>query len=343
MAMSGGVDSSVAAGLLLEQGYPVTGVFMKNWSERLAGACPWEEDEADVKKVCGQLGISFHVYNFEKEYRRGVLSYFFREYQAGRTPNPDVLCNSLIKFDAFLKRALRDGADLIATGHYVRRSGSKLLKGVDPNKDQSYFLWQLNKQQIEKSLFPVGALHKTEIRKRAKKWGLANAEKPDSQGICFVGSIDVGGFLRQHITGKPGDIITTDGTKVGRHDGVAFYTIGQRHGLGVGGGIPYYVIAKDTKKNQLIVGKGNRDEGLYAKGLVASQPHWIVRPRTKSFSATAKTRYRQPDQQCKVTIKGTKLEVTFTEPQRAITPGQSVVFYKNATMLGGAVIEKATS
>lgn len=341
MAMSGGVDSSVAAGLLLEQGYPVTGVFMKNWSEQLAGACPWEADEADVKKVCGQLGISFHVYNFEKEYRRDVLASFFKEYKAGRTPNPDVLCNSKIKFDVFQKRALREGADLIATGHYVRHVGSQLLKGVDPNKDQSYFLWQLAKSQIEKSMFPVGALHKTEIRRLAKKWGLANAEKPDSQGICFVGTIDVGAFLRQHITGRPGDVVTADGTVVGRHDGIAFYTIGQRHGLGIGGGIPYFVAAKDFKKNQLIVAHGNRDPLLFAKGLRASHVHWQVQPRAKTFTATAKIRYRQPDQKCAVTIVGSRLTVTFAQPQRAVTPGQSIVFYKGQTMLGGAVIEKA--
>ncbi|MFC1663196.1 tRNA 2-thiouridine(34) synthase MnmA [Patescibacteria group bacterium] len=341
LAMSGGVDSSVAAGLLLEKGYRVTGVFMKNWTENLAGACPWEIDEQDVRLVCGQLGINYHVYNFEKEYKRQVLNYFFSEYKSGRTPNPDVLCNSKIKFKEFLNKAMKHGADYIATGHYVRKLNNKLLKGTDDNKDQSYFLWQLNNKQINKSLFPVGHLTKDKIRKLAKKWSLPNAKKPDSQGICFIGDIDVADFLRNHIKMKRGEILTSDGKFIGFHDGIMFYTIGQRHGLGVGGGIPYYVINKDIKNNTLIVGHGNRDQALYNKKLTANKTNWLIKPKKILFDAKVKIRYRQPDQAAKIKIKNNQLQVEFYKPQRAITPGQSLVIYKGKALIGGAVINKA--
>src|SRR3982751_1435241 len=246
VGMSGGVDSSVTAALLKEQGYDVTGVYMKNWSQDLPGmVCPWKEDYQDAKRVAVQLGIPFKMYDFEKEYRHFVVEYMLDEYKAGRTPNPDIMCNQEVKFKLFLNAALEDGADMIATGHYARSVDGQLLTGVDGNKDQSYFLYRVTSDALSKSLMPIGEYQKPQIREMAKKLGLATAEKKDSQGICFVGKVGIKEFLEQFVTTEPGDIIEQNGVKIGQHDGALFYTIGQRHGLDVGGGLPYYVVGKD--------------------------------------------------------------------------------------------------
>ncbi|MBD3280355.1 tRNA 2-thiouridine(34) synthase MnmA [Candidatus Dojkabacteria bacterium] len=353
VALSGGVDSSVSAALLVDQGYDVTGVYMKNWSGDNFGIqddCPWEKDQEDAKSVCDHLGISFRSFNFEKEYREKVVEYFFAEYKAGRTPNPDVMCNKEIKFHLFLKRALEEGADMIATGHYVRRkeeqSVFKLLKGVDENKDQSYFLYNITQEQLSKTLFPIGDLEKAEVRDLAKKYNLPVADKPDSQGICFIGEIDVQEFLRSRIDPHKGDIVDIDsGKKVGEHDGVEFFTLGQREGIGVGGTKePYFVVDKDGKKNILYVGMGSDHQKLYKKEVNIENLHLIN--SASSFEElierelTASVRYRQKPQPGKLIQIEDELKFIFENSQRAVTPGQSLVLYKGDECLGGGVISK---
>ncbi|MCX6785570.1 MAG: tRNA 2-thiouridine(34) synthase MnmA [Candidatus Komeilibacteria bacterium] len=346
VALSGGVDSSVTCALLLHQGYEVEAVFMKNWTPRSSaeGAliCPLGSDEKDARLVASQLGIKLSVVSFEKEYRSQVVEYLFKEYKEGRTPNPDILCNSKIKFKAFLDYALKRGADYVATGHYVRNQKIKksknqyqLLKGLDNNKDQSYFLYQIMQEQLKRCLFPIGEYEKPEVRKLAKKFGLATAAKPDSMGICFVGEVAMKEFLQQRIKPKTGEIITIDGKKIGEHEGVWYYTIGQRRGIGVGGGMPYYVMAKDLKHNRLIVARGDSDEALFKKEMIIGEVHWIsgVQPKFP-LKCRAKIRYRQAEQECIIT----KQKVVFKEKQRAITPGQFAVFYKGEQILGGAKI-----
>jgi tRNA-specific 2-thiouridylase len=354
VAMSGGVDSSVAAALLQRAGHDVTGVFMKNWSDTpdpCTGNCGWVGERADAVRVAAHLGIPFETFDFEEEYRQGVVDYLVREYAAGRTPNPDVMCNRLVKFDLFLKRALAAGADLIATGHYARirrhesedgGMDSQLLAGTDKNKDQSYFLHRLDQFQLAHSLFPVGDLPKSEVRYLAREFGLPTAEKKDSQGICFIGKVNLDEFLKDKIAQRPGPIVTPDGHEVGEHDGLAPYTIGQRHGMGLGGGDPYFVIAKDMGSNTLVVSRNELD--LLAPALLATEAHWIAgEPPALPWRGQARLRYRQPLQDCIVHMDGDGLHVEFTEPQRAISPGQFVVFYDGDHCLGGAVIERATS
>src|SRR6195952_4146471 len=262
VGMSGGVDSSVTAALLKEQGYDVTGVYMKNWSQDMPGlVCPWKEDYQDAKRVAVQLGIPFKMYDFEKEYRQKVVNYMVAEYQAGRTPNPDIMCNQEVKFKLFLETALEDGADMIATGHYARIQDGKLLTGLDANKDQSYFLYRVQETALQKSLMPIGELEKPHVRELAKKLGLATADKKDSQGICFVGKVGIKEFLLAELgPQKHGAIVDQNGQAIGKHDGALFYTIGQRHGLDVGGGLPYYVVGKDMAKNEGYV-TNNIDDG----------------------------------------------------------------------------------
>jgi len=376
VAMSGGVDSSVAAALLKEEGYDATGVFMKNWSDssffKDKTMCPWVEDQEDARKAAGVLGIPFYTFNFEKEYRARVVRYMLDGYKKGITPNPDVMCNKEIKFGVFLKKALGLGADFVATGHYARRREIKnqkskikiheLLAGADLNKDQSYFLWTLTQKQLARTLFPIGEYEKPEVRAMAKKFGLANAEKKDSQGLCFVGEVDVHDFLKSKIKPKRGKIITTGGKEVGEHEGVMFYTIGQRHGIGSpGGGTAYYVAGKDIKKNILYVAEGKGDKALYKKELIAENIHWIsgVRPKLP-LKCGARIRYRQPLQEARITnyespkesklptgqvriknktiIHNSKFIIRFKEPQRAVTPGQSIVFYDGDKVLGGGTI-----
>ena len=346
VAMSGGVDSSVAAAMLKKQGYDVTGVHIKMWSDP-AIPCNFKEDRYDAMRAAEKIGIPFQTWDLTEEYRTAVVEYLIREYAAGRTPNPDVMCNRHVKFGAFLRRALELGADYIATGHYIRvwksESGIwKLEKARDANKDQSYFLWTLTQEQLRHCLFPIGEYIKPEVRQMARRFVLPTAEKKDSQGICFIGEIDLNAFLKKHIPLRPGLIATTSGRQVGEHDGLAFYTMGQREGLGAGGGgIPYYVAAKDFKTNTLVVAEGPYDEKLFSSEIFVSDIHWIsgVQPRFP-FRCKARIRYRQPLQSCRIAkgVISNQLSVIFDEPQRAATSGQSVVFYRGEEMLGGGIM-----
>ncbi|WP_318508268.1 tRNA 2-thiouridine(34) synthase MnmA [Bacillus sp. T3] len=348
VGMSGGVDSSVAALLLKQQGYDVIGIFMKNWDDTDEnGVCTATEDYEDVIRVCNQIGIPYYAVNFEKQYWDKVFTYFLEEYKAGRTPNPDVMCNKEIKFKAFLEHALKLGADYLATGHYARveyRDGEyKMLRGVDENKDQTYFLNQLNQSQLEKVMFPIGSLEKARVRELAKEAELATATKKDSTGICFIGERNFKEFLGNYLPAKPGNMETFDGKIMGRHDGLMYHTIGQRHGLGIGGsGEPWFVIGKDLERNVLYVGQGFDHEKLYSDSIVATKISWTSnRPVQAEFTCTAKFRYRQADN--KVTVKKMddgQVEVIFDEPIRAVTPGQAVVFYNGDECLGGGTIDK---
>lgn len=349
VGMSGGVDSSVTALLLKQAGHHVEGVFMKNWEEDgIDGPCPASIDAADAEAVADKIGIEFQRVNFAAEYWERVFTHFLTEYRAGRTPNPDVLCNKEIKFRAFLDYAIQRGADCIATGHYARRNHQlQLLKGFDSDKDQSYFLHLLNEKQLAKSLFPLGELDKKTVRKIASEAGLANHAKKDSTGICFIGERKFKAFLSEYLPAKPGSIETPDGKVLGEHDGLMFYTLGQRQGLKIGGQkgyaeIPWFVVAKDLANNKLIVAQGEHPL-LYSRTLIAENVHWINGiPAAFPLKATAKTRYRQRDQMCMIhAIHPEQYEVVFTEPQRAVTPGQSVVFYQDNVCLGGGMIRSS--
>ncbi len=349
VGMSGGVDSSVAALLLKEQGYDVVGVFMKNWEEKDEdGVCTSTADYEDAARVCGQIGIPYYTVNFVKEYWDRVFSYFLEEYQKGRTPNPDVLCNKEIKFKAFLEFAMKAGSEKLATGHYARLrkdcDGTKLLRAADAGKDQTYFLAALSQEQISRAMFPVGHLQKSELREIARRAGLQTADKKDSTGICFIGERNFKKFLMQYLPARPGDMVTPDGTVVGRHDGLMYYTLGQRRGLGIGGcgdGNRWFVVEKDLVNNRLIVTQGET-ELLFSRALKGEQVSWICgAPEKSSFDCTIKHRYRQPDQAAHVELDGKGgCFVTFREPQRAVTPGQWAVFYDGDVCLGSAVIDK---
>ncbi|USD19694.1 tRNA 2-thiouridine(34) synthase MnmA [Microbulbifer variabilis] len=354
VGMSGGVDSSVAALLLMQQGYQVEGLFMKNWDEDDGTEyCTAKADLVDAQAVCEKLGIKLHTANFAAEYWDHVFEYFLAEYKAGRTPNPDILCNREIKFKVFLEYAEVLGADAIATGHYTRRRDIEgrtyLLKGLDGNKDQSYFLHAVGEGEFARSLFPLGELEKPEVRRIAEENGFITHNKKDSTGICFIGERRFKDFLEQYLPAQPGDMETPEGEIMGRHAGLMYHTIGQRQGLGIGGvkgagEEPWYVVGKNLERNVLIVAQGAHHPLLYATGLVATQTHWINGAAPgESFRCQAKTRYRQPDQDCTIRVqKGGNLTVEFDEPQRAITPGQSLVLYDGEICLGGAVIEQAT-
>lgn len=350
VGMSGGVDSSVTALLLKEQGYNVIGIFMKNWDEEDDdGNCTATEDYEDVVMVCNQIGIPYYSVNFTKEYWDRVFTYFLNEYKRGRTPNPDVMCNKEIKFKAFLDYALKSGADYIATGHYAQVSFDdgeyKLIKGNDAGKDQTYFLCMLGQKQLSKTMFPVGHLNKKEVRKIAMEAGLETAKKKDSTGICFIGERNFNKFLSQYLPAKPGEIRTLDGNKIiGKHDGLMYYTLGQRKGLGIGGigtGEPWFVAEKDLEKNILYVVQGANHPALYSYGLEASQINWVSeKDKPKTFKCKAKFRYRQKDQGVTVFINSAdKCTVVFDEPQKAVTPGQAVVFYDDNVCLGGGIID----
>ena len=348
VGMSGGVDSSVTALLLKEQGYDVIGIFMKNWDDTDEnGVCTATEDYHDVIRVCNQIGIPYYAVNFEKEYWDKVFTYFLNEYKAGRTPNPDVMCNKEIKFRAFLDHALELGADYVATGHYaqvVYRDGEyKMLRGIDHNKDQTYFLNQLTQEQLSNVMFPLGKYHKNEVRQMAKEANLATAKKKDSTGICFIGERNFKEFLSQYLPAQPGEMHTLEGEVKGKHEGLMYYTIGQRHGLGIGGaGEPWFVVGKNLKENILYVGQGFHHEALYSESLVATNVNWISdKIPASGLTCTAKFRYRQPDKKVTVEIVDDKqVKVIFDEPQRAITPGQSVVFYNGDECLGGGTIDE---
>ena len=350
VGMSGGVDSSVAAAILKEQGYNVIGLFMQNWEEDDEnGVCTAVSDYEDVKRVCNLLEIPYYTVNFAKEYLDRVFSYFLEEYKCGRTPNPDVLCNREIKFGPFLEYAKNLGADYIATGHYakVEKRGkyTHLLKAKDTNKDQTYFLNQLSQEQLKDVLFPLADMEKPDVRKIAEKYNLVTADKKDSTGICFIGERRFRQFLQNYIPANEGDIMTLDGKVVGKHEGAMFYTLGQRRGLNIGGksggtGERWFVIDKDIKKNIVYVSQGE-DTKLFSKGLVAIKMNWIPNePKTKKFECWAKFRYRQPDQKVSVEIRENDVLVTFAEPQRAVTPGQFVVFYTETECLGGGTINE---
>lgn len=346
VGMSGGVDSSVAAYLLKQQGHDVVGIFMKNWEEDDEdGVCTATADYADVRSVSETIGIPYYTVNFAKEYRDRVFSYFLDEYKKGRTPNPDVLCNCEIKFKAFLDFALTTGAGQLATGHYCRLNEDKLLmRGADPGKDQSYFLAGLTHKQLERVVFPIGDMLKTEVRVIAREQNFSNATKKDSTGVCFIGERNFKQFLMQYLPAQRGDMVDEHGVKVGTHDGLMYYTLGQRRGLGIGGrndgtGESWFVIGKDLKRNLLIVQQGEHEE-LYSTALKSHAVNWIAGAApSASFTCTAKFRYRQPDQGVTVETDGSGVHVRFDRPQRAVTPGQWVVFYQGDLCLGGGPID----
>lgn len=345
VGMSGGVDSAVSALLLKQAGHDVLGVFMKNWEEKDEdGVCTSESDWKDVQQVCELIDIPYYSVNFSKDYWDRVFSIILNEYKAGRTPNPDVLCNREIKFKAFLDFALKLDADKIATGHFVRTNESgELLKGIDPAKDQSYFLYMLHSEQLKRSVFPVGDKTKKEVRAIAEKHGLPVAEKKDSTGVCFIGERHFKPFLQQFLPTEPGDMVTPEGEVVGKHDGLFYYTLGQRRGLGIGGhgdGRSYFVVDKDIKNNRLIVAQGEDHPLLYSNGAWISQLTWIEDAPSLNTQYGVKTRYRQPDQAAVITeIDDDKAFVQFKDPQRAVTPGQSLVIYAADRCIGGGIIK----
>lgn len=360
VGMSGGVDSSVSAFLLKEQGYQVEGLFMKNWEEDDTDEyCAAAQDLEDAQAICDKLNIKLHTINFATEYWDNVFEYFLAEYKAGRTPNPDIMCNKEIKFKAFLEFACEDlGADYIATGHYVQRQFTDghwtMVRGLDNNKDQSYFLYTLNEQQLSHTLFPVGHIEKPEVRAIAEKAGLVTHNKKDSTGICFIGERKFKDFLGQYLPAQPGIIESAEGAAVGHHDGLMYHTLGQRKGLRIGGLAnageePWYVVEKDLLRNVLIVGQGHNHPRLFSKGLIANQLHWVNRQDlTAPIKCTVKTRYRQEDVMCTVSPlekcsnnnpeETLEYQIDFMEPQSSVTPGQSVVFYQDDVCLGGGII-----
>tara|TARA_R110002167_G_scaffold5058_5_gene23756 strand:- start:21 stop:1151 length:1131 start_codon:yes stop_codon:yes gene_type:complete len=352
VGMSGGVDSSVSAYLLKEQGYQVEGLFMKNWEEDDNDEyCAAADDLKDAQAVSDKLGITLHTINFAAEYWDNVFEYFLEEYKAGRTPNPDIMCNKEIKFKAFLEFAAEElNADYIATGHYVQRSNEtgnwQMLRGLDGNKDQSYFLYTLGEQHIAQTLFPIGHLEKPKVREIALEQDLVTHDKKDSTGICFIGERKFKDFLAQYLPAQPGEIETAEGKIIGKHEGLMYHTLGQRKGLLIGGmkeygEEPWYVVDKDIKRNVLIVGQGANHPRLYSTGLLANQLHWVDRKGPQqAIKCTVKTRYRQQDIPCQITPNTDgSLLVKFDEPQKAVTPGQSAVFYQNEICLGGGIIE----
>lgn len=363
VGLSGGVDSSVAAAKLSDAGFDVVGVFMKNWSDDTFGDCPWEQEFADAKAAADVIGIPVISWNFEKEYRAKVIEYFFAEYAAGRTPNPDIMCNKEIKFGLFLKKALKEGADFVATGHYARivrmdtnrdtrisanmrdysstrrsrDSGTFVLaQPKDLRKDQTYFLYTLTDEHLRHVLFPLADMTKHEVRLKAKELGLANADKPDSQGICFVGEVNVVNLLKSRLPEKTGPIVTTDGEVIGQHNGAWFYTIGQRHGLGVGGGIPYYVVDKDVKTNTLIVAVGDSDPALYHQTMELDDVLW--RGSANRQRVDVRIRHGASLVPATIVVRGSRATIRFGNVQRAVTPGQAAVIYKDSIVLGGGII-----
>lgn len=359
VGLSGGVDSSVTAALLKEQGYDVTGVYMKNWSQDLPGhPCPWKEDYQDAKRVAVKLGIEFRLYDFESQYRSKVVEYMLAEYKAGRTPNPDIMCNQEVKFRLFLDTALEDGADLIATGHYARVNNSEISKfeirnsnlgqlhtAKDTNKDQTYFLYRVTSEALAKSLFPLGEYTKPEVRKLAEKFGLVTANKKESMGICFVGKVGIKDFLDQYVTTTPGKIIDQYGRKIGQHPGAIYYTIGQRHGLDVGGGLPYYVTGKDMVKNEVYVTTDISDPALWTDTLKLTDVHWINGAPKGEQVVKVRTRHRAPLVDATLQVEpdnatgsaGT-LQVVLSNDIKSPAPGQSAVIYQDGQVLGGGIV-----
>lgn len=365
VGLSGGVDSSVSAALLVEQGYDVTGVYMKNWSKDLPGfPCPWKEDYQDAKRIAVKLGIPFEMFDFEKEYFEKVVQYMLDGYRSGITPNPDIMCNQEIKFKLFYEVARERGADYIATGHYAQVSGtlshatgammdahensrlttqdSRLTMAIDLNKDQTYFLYRISQEALKHTLFPIGHLTKPQVRVEAEKRGLITAHKKESMGICFVGKVGIREFLSQYVHTEPGPIIEQNGLTIGQHDGAIFYTIGQRHGLDVGGGLPYYVTGKDMKTNTVCVTNNISEDVLWSEKLNLTSMHLIEPQSTNLFDGEkqlhVRTRHRAPLIPCTVMIRNNECSVLLTEKLRAVTPGQSAVLYDGTVCLGGGII-----
>lgn len=339
VGMSGGVDSSLTAALLKEQGYDVTGVYMKNWTQDLPGMkCPWADDLADAKRVAVQLGIDFKVYDFENEYKHKVVDYMIEEYKNGRTPNPDIMCNQEVKFKIFLETALEDGADMIATGHYAQVQDGVLKMAVDTNKDQTYFLYRVTGEALQKTLFPLGGFTKPEVREMAKERGLFTAGKKDSQGICFVGKVGIRDFLSQYVQQKPGPIIDKkSGEVLGHHDGAIFYTLGQRHGLNLGGGLPYYVVGKSMDKNEVYVTTDLNDETLWKNDVQLTNVHWInQQPQDGEYDIRVRHRAKLTRAHLRVTSEGASF--TLDDAERAVAAGQSVVIYDGDICLGGGIV-----
>jgi tRNA-uridine 2-sulfurtransferase len=345
VGLSGGVDSSVSAALLKRQGYNVVGVYMKNWSRDLPGMpCPWKEDYQDAKRVAVQLGIDFKMYDFEKDYQHKVVDYMLDGFKAGTTPNPDIMCNQEIKFKLFLDTALADGADLVATGHYANTEDGRLLKAKDDNKDQTYFLYRVSSKALQKSLFPLGEYTKPQVRGLAKQFKLVTADKKESMGICLVGKVGIKDFLSQYVEAKPGSIINQSGEVVGQHDGAIFYTIGQRHGLEVGGGLPYYVTGKDMKKNEVYVTTDLQDEKLWSREINFTSAHWINSepnlqgPALKGLKVRTRHRAKLIPVKTLSKLSNSKWSAKLDEEVRALTPGQSAVFYRDNECLGGGIV-----
>lgn len=335
VGMSGGVDSSLTAALLKEQGHDVTGVYMKNWTRDMPGLkCPWADDLADAKRVAVHLGIDFQVFDFENEYKHKVVDYMINEYKAGRTPNPDIMCNQEVKFRLFLDAALERGAEMIATGHYARVEDGRLKLAHDDNKDQTYFLYRVTGEALQRTMFPLGDYTKDEVRRMAEERGLTTANKPDSQGICFVGQIGIRDFLSEYVEQSSGAIIDKQsGERVGTHDGAIFYTLGQRHGLDVGGGLPYYVVGKDMDKNEVYVSRDLQDSSLWLYEIRLADIHWINdSPAEGDYHV--RVRHRAP----LVTAHLAGDTLHLDEPQRAVTAGQSVVIYDGSVCLGGGIV-----
>lgn len=341
MGLSGGVDSSVSALLLKQQGYEVIGVYMKNWSKDLPGMpCPWMDDYQDAKRVAVQLGIGFKMYDFEKQYHQKVVDYMLDEFKAGRTPNPDIMCNQEVKFKLFLNTALEDGADFVATGHYAKTEDGRLFKPKDKNKDQTYFLYRVTAQALKNSLFPLGNLTKPQVRQIAQENNLVTATKKESMGICFVGKVGIKDFLQQYVESKPGAIIDQNDKKIGEHDGVIFYTIGQRQGLNVGGGKPYYVVGKDMERNEVYVTTDLQDERLWSREINFTQAHWINDQPKEGAKLAVRTRHRGDLINVKKLNKlsNSKWTAKLEKDVRALTPGQSTVFYSGDECLGGGIV-----
>lgn len=337
VGISGGVDSSVTAALVKKAGYNVVGVYMKNWSQDLPGfECPWKQDYLDAKRVAVQLGIDFKMFDFEEDYKQKVVDYMIDEYKLGRTPNPDIMCNQEIKFKLFYETAKEQGADFIATGHYANTKGGELFMAKDTNKDQTYFLYRISSTALKDTLFPLGDLNKSEVRQIAKEHNLITATKKESMGICFVGKVGIKEFLSQYVKTKPGPIINQFGEQIGKHDGAIYYTIGQRHGLGVGGGMPVYVTGKDMAKNIVYVTSVLDDDNLWIDKLSLTSPHWITDKPSSGKAYMFRTRHRAPLVSGK--FNSSFNEILLDEPIRAATPGQSVVVYDDQKVIGGAIL-----
>jgi len=342
VGLSGGVDSSVSAALLKTQGYNVVGVYMKNWTADVAGvACPWKQDLADARAAAAVLDIPFKVFDFQAEYKLEVVDAMVAEYRAGRTPNPDVMCNAHIKFDLFLRTALADGADLVATGHYARLENGQLLMATDTNKDQTYFLYRIQPAALERTLFPLAALTKPEVRRLAAEFGLPTAHKPDSQGICFVGEVGLREFLRQYLEVAPGPVLhASTGARLGEHQGAVFYTTGQRHGLGIGGGTPYYVTAKHIASNTVFVTDNPADLELETANFTLADLHWLGELPQPGRTYAVRARHRADLIPATISIANDRAHVALERSERAITPGQSAVVYdlQTSRVLGGGII-----